>query len=74
MDKSNTSAMEVPHDMVCAFSIRQVASRLGVSPSFIRLEITRGALCPTRLGRRVVITARELDRYVAANTHGQAAR
>jgi excisionase family DNA binding protein len=38
---------------------------LPVSVSFLRLEIARGKLAATRLGRRVIVTAEELDRYIA---------
>ena len=49
-------------------SLEYAAWRLSVSPSFLRLEISRGNLRPVRLGRRVLISEAEIDRYVAANT------
>ncbi len=49
-----------------AFSVKETARSLGVSPGFLRLEIERGRLQVTRLGRRVLITSGELERYLAA--------
>jgi hypothetical protein len=43
------------------------AEQLDVSPGFLRLEVSRGRLCVTRLGRRVLVTKREIERYLAAN-------
>jgi excisionase family DNA binding protein len=48
-----------------AFKVAEAASALGVSASFIRLEMSRGHLRATRLGRRVVLTKSELERYLA---------
>ena len=49
-----------------AFSFKDAAEVLGgVSVGFLRLESLRGNLRVTRLGRRVLITAEELDRYLA---------
>lgn len=49
-----------------AFSLKDAAEALGgVSIGFLRLESQRGHLQVTRLGRRVLITAEELDRYLA---------
>ena len=45
-------------------SIEEAAWRLSVSPSFLRLEITRGRLRPVRLGRRVLIGEPEIQRYL----------
>jgi excisionase family DNA binding protein len=49
-------------------SLEYAAWRLSVSPSFLRLEIGRGKINPVRLGRRVLISEAEIDRYLAANT------
>lgn len=51
-------------------SLEDAAWRLSVSPSFLRLEISRGGIRPVRFGRRVMISAAEIERYVAANTRG----
>lgn len=48
-----------------SYGIKEAAESLGVSVSFLRLEITRKHLRPTRLGRRLVITAEELRRYLS---------
>jgi excisionase family DNA binding protein len=49
-----------------AFNLKEAAEALGgVSIGFLRLESQRGHLQVTRLGRRVLITAEELDRYLA---------
>ncbi len=53
-----------------AFSISESAQILGVSPGFIRLEIARGHVSPTRLGRRVLITREELKRYLTCGERG----
>jgi hypothetical protein len=47
-----------------AYSIREFASALCVSPGLIRLEIARGRLRPARVGsRRTVIPVEEAKRY-----------
>lgn len=51
-----------------AFGLAELARQLGVSIGFLRLEIGRGNLKPTRLGRRVLISAEEAKRYLAGNT------
>jgi excisionase family DNA binding protein len=60
-------------DALWASGIADVAKRLSVSPGLIRLEIARGALRPLRLGRRVLISRRELERYLAQRSDNQAA-
>lgn len=51
-----------------ARSIAETARQLGVSMGFLRLEIARGKLRPTRLGRRVLILDQELRRYLSEHT------
>jgi hypothetical protein len=53
-----------PHRM--AFSIKELALAYGVSSGFLRLEIARGKLHPSYLGRRVVICREEAARYLKA--------
>jgi hypothetical protein len=54
-------------DKQIAYSLAQLAPRLGgVSVGFLRLEIARGRLRPRRLGRRIVVTAGEVERYLNA--------
>ncbi len=52
-------------------SLEYAAWRLSVSPSFLRLEIARRNIRPVRLGRRVLISESEIDRYIAANTEAE---
>ncbi len=52
-----------------AFSINEVARQLGVSEGLLRLESQRGRLKVSRIGRRVVVRADELARYL--NVAGQ---
>jgi excisionase family DNA binding protein len=49
-------------------SLEDAAWRLSVSPSFLRLEISRGSIKPVRLGRRVLISEAEIERYLAEHT------
>jgi len=48
-----------------AFGLSEVAQMLGVSPSFMRLEVARGRLGVFRLGKRTLITRQTLERYLA---------
>jgi excisionase family DNA binding protein len=50
------------------YSVREVAGRYGVSEPFVRLEIKRGNLRATKLGRRVVIPVEALKDWVADGT------
>jgi len=50
-----------------AISIEGAAWKLSVSPSFLRLEIRRGRIRPVRLGRRVLISEVEVERYLATH-------
>jgi excisionase family DNA binding protein len=49
-----------------AYGLRESSEALAVSVPFLRLEIARGRLRAARLGRRVVIPATELARYLEA--------
>lgn len=53
-----------------AFDVEDAAWRLSVSPSFIRLEIKRGRLAASRVGRRLLIAAADLERYLNENALG----
>jgi hypothetical protein len=59
----NTSSIEP-----FAFAIADAATACGVSAEFLRLEMKRGRLRPTRLGSRIVVTRTELMRYLNDNT------
>ena len=47
-----------------AWSIAEVAARLGVSRNFVLAQISRGLLRARRLGRRVVILTEDVDAYL----------
>jgi excisionase family DNA binding protein len=49
-----------------AFRVIEAATLIGVSAAFLRLELARGNLSATRLGRRIVLTRVELDRYLGS--------
>lgn len=51
-----------------AYSFSELARRLCVSVGFLRLEVQRGKLRPTRLGRRVLVSSLEARRYIFENT------
>jgi hypothetical protein len=48
-----------------AYSLETAAEASSLSPSFLRLEISRGNLKAGHIGRRLVITGVELSRYIA---------
>ena len=47
------------------WTLDELASSLGVSVPFIRLEVKRGRLKAAHLGRRVVVLDSEVHRYLA---------
>lgn len=47
-----------------SYSIEEASQMLGVSRSFLRLEISRKNLLVKRLGRRVIILKSEIERYL----------
>lgn len=47
-----------------AWSLREAAEALGVSERFLRNEIRRGKLVAIKRGRRVLVLAETLDRYL----------
>ena len=57
---------EVRLDERLAFRVTELAKLLGVSGSFLPLEIARKRLRPIRLGRRLVVIKPEVARYLAA--------
>jgi excisionase family DNA binding protein len=48
------------------YSLPELALKLGVSTSFLRLEASRHKLNLTRLGRRALVRADEVERYLNA--------
>jgi hypothetical protein len=57
-----------------AFRLAESAALIGVSTGFLRLELARGNLNATRLGRRIVLMRVELDRYLASRQTAADAR
>src|SRR6266699_2911035 len=57
-----------------AFRVTEAAALIGVSAAFVRLELARGNLKATRLGRRIVIMRTELERYLASCQTATSAR
>jgi hypothetical protein len=49
-----------------AYTLRESATALGISVGLVRLEIKRKALCPVKLGGRVLIELVEIKRYLRA--------
>jgi excisionase family DNA binding protein len=47
-----------------AYSIKEVAAETTLSIPFVRLEIKRGNLQAGKFGKRVLITAENLSRYL----------
>lgn len=48
-----------------AYGIAELAESLDVSSGFIRLEVQRGRLATLSVGRRVLVLATEVDRYLS---------
>lgn len=48
-----------------AFGLGEVAQMLGVSASFMRLEVARGRLGVFRLGKRTLVSREVLERYLS---------
>jgi excisionase family DNA binding protein len=46
------------------FSIKEAANKLRISPLTLRDWIYQGKLTPVKLGRRVLLTQEELERFV----------
>jgi len=57
-----------------SFGVTEVAAALGVSPGFVRAELTNGNLRAVRLGRRIVVKRSEVERYLEAAPAKTAAR
>ena len=51
-----------------AYSVREVAQQTCLSEPFIRLEIKRGNLRASKLGRRVVVLAEFIDEWLNEGT------
>lgn len=53
-----------------AFSVPEVAQKLGVSPSHVRQLIKRGELQAIYVGRLLRVTAEDLQRYLRGEKGG----
>ena len=51
-----------------AFSVRELADQTGLSQPFIRLEIRRGNLRASKVGRRVIVLATARDEWLQGST------
>jgi excisionase family DNA binding protein len=56
-----------------AWSLREAAEALGVSERFLRNEIRRGKLGAIKRGRRVLVRAETLDRYLRDDSESRTA-
>jgi excisionase family DNA binding protein len=55
-----------------AYSLKEVSAETSLSVPFVRLEIKRGNLQAGKFGKRVLITAENLSRYLnKGETNGQ---
>jgi hypothetical protein len=56
-----------------AFDVEGVVTALGgnISPELVRLEIKRGNIKSTRIGRRLLVTRTELLRYLDENARAE---
>jgi len=54
-----------------AYSVDEIATALGVSAGFIRLEIARKNLSTVRAGRRVLILKDAFERYLRRGAEGE---
>lgn len=67
--KRNGVASQMPSVVPrMALSLSEFADEIGVSQTFLRYEIARKKLHPTRLGRRVLISMDEARRYLVTHT------
>lgn len=57
-----------------AYSVREVAEQTGLSQPFVRLEIRRGNLRASRVGRRVIILVTSMDAWLNEGTWVRATR
>ena len=62
MSTEKTNKRQAPARL--AYGVGELAAMIGVSASFIRLEIVRGKLDTMRAGRRVLITRQSFEKYL----------
>ena len=51
-----------------AYGLKELAQLLGLRYHFLWAETRRGNLLSTRIGRKLIVTKTELDRYLATHT------
>jgi hypothetical protein len=51
-----------------AYGLKELAQLLGLRYHFLWTETRRGNLLSTRIGRKLIVTKIELDRYLATHT------
>lgn len=62
---TRVNAREGEEEMVALKSVEEAAGLLGISKWTVRAYIRSGRLRPVRLGRRVLLSEAELERFVA---------
>ena len=75
MKKPNQQASSIGHSTKLAYSISELTQVVPVCRTGIYEEIKAGRLHPTKIGRRTMILAAEVDRWLAeraAATRGAA--
>ncbi|QYK49412.1 MAG: helix-turn-helix domain-containing protein [Phycisphaeraceae bacterium] len=70
--RSDTSARPSPTDPAL-LDLHTAAQRLGLSHRTVWEMAKKGTLPTVRIGRRVLINARALDKWISARTKGGAA-
>lgn len=63
--------MSVTQSNQIAYKIKDAAALLGVSTVSLRRAIQRGLIRPSRAFRHVIISAEELNRFLASTTANQ---
>jgi excisionase family DNA binding protein len=67
-DEQKTHFINVTQTARLTLSFKEAAALLGVSVGLLRLEVARGLLRTVPIGRRVVLTMAELQRYLSPDT------
>jgi hypothetical protein len=65
MSYTKDGMTKTPMDQM-AFGLPRLAQVIDVSVPFLRLEVARGRLKVQRLGRRIVVTRENVERYLAS--------
>jgi len=54
--------------MIQLIDVKTAARALSISPWTVRAYMRSGKLCPIKIGRRILLTERELERFVNERT------